>query len=327
MGLSFQGALNYVIEEDQKKLLEQKRQDAKEQTIMSLYSGGKLGGFSTRSGGAKKSTSSIGGNRAYLKKNYGLSDEVLAPFIASGDAQGLEDLKTILSNQKEKYKAAGLDLPESVVQEVIEGSVIEQPKDEPLDFKRLEDYIGREMDIMYKEALQAGRTTTGEIIPHDPGFTEIPKLTEIPVVMQAAVNDVSGGARRERSIILKRKAELQELMRTDNSGIYQNEFKVLTDRYNSIESALKNVKDDPSQIIYLYGNSYAKKLFSSDAGQLIKNLPLPSILTDAMANKPMVDSIEMGMILLDLKVFENNTIVRLPTGQEVELIRGPSPTQ
>ena len=324
MGLNFQGALNYVIEEDQKKLLEQKRQDEKEKTILSLYGGGKLSGFSTKSGGAKKSTSSIGGNRAYFKKHYGLSDEVLAPFIASGDAQGLEDLKTILINQNKKYKAAGLDLPESVVQEVIEGSVIEQPKDEPLDFKRLEDYIGREMNIIYKEALQA---TPGKIIPHDPGFTEIPKLTEIPLVMQANVTDVSGRARRERSIILKRQAEIQELMNTDNSGIYENEFKVLTDRFNSIESALKNVKDDPSQIINLYGNSYTKKLLNSDAGQLIKNLPLPSILTDAMANKPMVSSIEMGMILLDIGVFENNTIVRLPTGQEVELIRGPSPTQ
>ena len=327
MGLNFQGALNYVIEEDQKKLLEQKRQDEREKTIMSLYSGGKLGGFSTRSGGVKKSTSSIGGNRAYLKENYGLSDEVLAPFIASGDAQGLEDLKTILKNQNEKYKAAGLDLPESVVQEVIEGSVIEQPKDEPLDFKRLEDYIGREMDTMYKEALQAGRTTTGEIIPHDPGFTEIPKLTEIPVVMQASVDDVSGKARRERSIILKRQSELQELMRTDNSGIYQNEFKVLTDRSNSIESALKNVKDDPSQIIYLYGNSYTKRLFSSDAGQIIKNLPLPSILTDAMANKPMIESVEMGFLLVKIGVFEPNTVVRLPNGDERILVPGPRPEE
>jgi hypothetical protein len=32
MGLTFQGALNYFIEEDEKKLLEQKRQDAREQS-------------------------------------------------------------------------------------------------------------------------------------------------------------------------------------------------------------------------------------------------------------------------------------------------------
>ena len=325
MGLNFQGALNYVIEEDQKKLLEQKRQDEREKTIMSLYSGGTLGGFSTKSGGAKKSTSSIGGSSAYLKEHFGLSDEDLVPFIASGDAQGLEDLKTILTNQKEKYKAAGIDLPESVVQEVIEGSIIEQPKDEPLDFKRFEDFIGREMDTIYKEALQASRTTTGEIIPHDPGFRKIPDLSDLPAIMQAAVNDVSGGARRERSIILKRQAEIQELMRTDSSGIYQNELTLLTDRLTSIESALKNVKDDPSQIIYLYGNSYTKRLFSSDAGQIIKNLPLPSILTDAMANKPMIESIEMGFLLVKIGVFEPNTVVRLPNGDERILVPGPRP--
>ena len=46
-----------------------------------------------------------------------------------------------------------------------------------------------------------------------------------------------------------------------------------------------------------------------------------------MASAPLVSSIEMGVALLNAGVFEPNTIVRLPTGQTVELVPGSSPTQ
>jgi len=220
-----------------------------------------------------------------------------------------------------------MELPDSVIQEVVGNAVLTQPTNKPIDFTEVENYIGREMDSLYKEILQQGTTTAGEVLPFDPGFAEIPSLSDIPTVMQAAVQDVSGTAKREQSIIKRRQAELQDLMQRDSSGIYQNEFDILTDRLDQITSAVDSIKDDPSQIISLYGNSYAKKLFSSDAGQSVKNLPLPSILTDAMASAPMVSSIEMGIALLNAGVFEPNTIVRLPTGQTFELIPGSRPEQ
>jgi len=328
--LRAQGVLDYVNYLDQQKALEQARQDKREALsfeLMSKYGVGRFAGMGTKSGVASAAAVSSNAATQMLRKNYGLDDDVLAPILATGDPKGSQKILDILNEQRKLYKKNNMELPDSVIQEVVGNAVLTQPTNKPIDFTEVENYIGREMDSLYKEMLQQGTTTAGEVLPFDPGFAEIPSLSDIPTVMQAAVQDVSGTAKREQSIIKRRQAELLKLRETDSSGIYQNEFNILTDRLDEITSAVDNIKDDPSQIISLYGNSYAKKLFSSDAGQSVKNLPLPSILTDAMSSYPMVSSIEMGVALLNAGVFEPNTIVRLPTGQTVELVPGSSPTQ
>ncbi|MDB4302006.1 hypothetical protein N9924_00415 [bacterium] len=328
--LRAQGVLDYVNYLDQQEALKEARMDKKEAlalNLMSKYGAGTFAGMGTKSGKASAAAVSSNAATQMLRKNYGLDDDVLAPILATGDPKGSQKILDILNEQRKLYKKNNMELPDSVIQEVVGNAVLTQPTNKPIDFTEVENYIGREMDSLYKEILQQGTTTAGEVLPFDPGFAEIPSLSDIPTVMQAAVQDVSGTAKREQSIIKRRQAELLKLRETDSSGIYQNEFNILTDRLDEITSAVDNIKDDPSQIISLYGNSYAKKLFSSDAGQSVKNLPLPSILTDAMSSYPMVSSIEMGVALLNAGVFEPNTIVRLPTGQTVELVPGSSPTQ
>jgi hypothetical protein len=324
------GITNYLKGVEEREALKQARMDKKEALaleLMSKYGAGTFAGMGTKSGKASAAAVSSNAATQMLRKNYGLDDDVLAPILATGDPKGSQKILDILNEQRKLYKKNNMELPDSVIQEVVGNAVLTQPTNKPIDFTEVENYIGREMDSLYKEILQQGTTTAGEVLPFDPGFAEIPSLSDIPTVMQAAVQDVSGTAKREQSIIKRRQAELLKLRETDSSGIYQNEFNILTDRLDEITSAVDNIKDDPSQIISLYGNSYAKKLFSSDAGQSVKNLPLPSILTDAMSSYPMVSSIEMGVALLNAGVFEPNTIVRLPTGQTVELVPGSSPTQ
>jgi len=324
------GITNYLKGVEEREALKQARMDKKEALaleLMSKYGAGTFAGMGTKSGKASAAAVSSNAATQMLRKNYGLDDDVLAPILATGDPKGSQKILDILNEQRKLYKKNNMELPDSVIQEVVGNAVLTQPTNKPIDFTEVENYIGREMDSLYKEILQQGTTTAGEVLPFDPGFAEIPSLSDIPTVMQAAVQDVSGTAKREQSIIKRRQAELLKLRETDSSGIYQNEFNILTDRLDEITSAVDNIKDDPSQIISLYGNSYAKKLFSSDAGQSVKNLPLPSILTDAMSSYPMVSSIEMGVALLNAGVFEPNTIVRLPTGQTVELVPGSSQTQ
>jgi len=324
------GITNYLKGVEEREALKQARMDKKEALaleLMSKYGAGTFAGMGTKSGKASAAAVSSNAATQMLRKNYGLDDDVLAPILATGDPKGSQKILDILNEQRKLYKKNNMELPDSVIQEVVGNAVLTQPTNKPIDFTEVENYIGREMDSLYKEILQQGTTTAGEVLPFDPGFAEIPSLSDIPTVMQAAVQDVSGTAKREQSIIKRRQAELLKLRETDSSGIYQNEFNILTDRLDEITSAVDNIKDDPSQIISLYGNSYAKKLFSSDAGQSVKNLPLPSILTDAMSSYPMVSSIEMGVALLNAGVFEPNTILRLPTGQTVELVPGSSPTQ
>lgn len=328
--LRAQGVLDYVNYLDQQEALKEARMDKKEAlalNLMSKYGAGTFAGMGTKSGKASAAAVSSNAATQMLRKNYGLDDDVLAPILATGDPKGSQKILDILNEQRKLYKKNNMELPDSVIQEVVGNAVLTQPTNKPIDFTEVENYIGREMDSLYKEILQQGTTTAGEVLPFDPGFAEIPDLSDIPTIMQVTVQDSAGSARKEQSVLRKRQAELLKLRETDSSGIYQNEFNILTDRLDAIDSALTNVKDDPSQIINLYGNSYAKKLFSSNAGQSVKTLPLPSILTDAMASAPMVASVELGMILMDIGVFEPNTIVRLPTGQTFELIPGSRPEQ
>jgi len=324
------GITNYLKGVEEREALKQARMDKKEALaleLMSKYGAGTFAGMGTKSGKASAAAVSSNAATQMLRKNYGLDDDVLAPILATGDPKGSQKILDILNEQRKLYKKNNMELPDSVIQEVVGNAVLTQPTNKPIDFTEVENYIGREMDSLYKEILQQGTTTAGEVLPFDPGFAEIPDLSDIPTIMQVTVQDSAGNARKEQSVLRKRQAELLKLRETDSSGIYQNEFNILTDRLDAIDSALTSVKDDPSQIINLYGNSYAKKLFNSNAGQSVKTLPLPSILTDAMSSYPMVSSIEMGVALLNAGVFEPNTIVRLPTGQTVELVPGSSPTQ
>jgi len=332
MGLTFQGALNYVIEEDQKKLLEQKRQDAKEQTALSLmgkYSSGSLGNLTgTNQGKAKAPTSSVTANSSYLKNNYNLSDEVLAPIIASGDKTALPRLKDFLDKQRLKFEEAGKELPEEVVNELIETAIVEQPTTEPIDYTEIEKFIGREMDPLYKSIIGTETVTPGSVIFKEPAFVENPDIEDLERFEKVAVKQNFVRAQMEEENLVKRQAQLKSLSE-NTAGLSEEQKKAagfdpqevswIATRLQNVTEAINSYKkDNIVPIVQIYGNSYADALL--EAYPTYKNMPYNPILVEASEGSPIiVPSYEIAWSLVKAKILIEGdvVIVKDPLTEEV----------
>ena len=160
MAFSWIGAGQYVdwaLEEQEKK---KKAMDEKEALMFSLA--GKYGvdflndGANTTLAGASATTegfnqaakSSGGVAVKTLQTNYNLSDDVLVPILTSGDKKGPAKLLSALEKQRLKYEELGLQMPESVIGQIVESAVVTQPSGTKINFDKMEEYIGREMDEM-----------------------------------------------------------------------------------------------------------------------------------------------------------------------------------
>ena len=141
MAFSWIGLKNYVDWADEKQAEEIKKQDEREALAFSLAAkygvdflgdglGTTLAGASgTTSGFDQASKSSYGLDLKTLQaeNRYNLSDEVLAPIIASGDKTAPSKLLKLLDEQRLKYKKIGQDLPQERVNEILESAVVQLP--------------------------------------------------------------------------------------------------------------------------------------------------------------------------------------------------------
>lgn len=324
MGLTFQGALNYVIEEDQKKLLEQKRQDAKEQTALSLmgkYHSGSLGNLTgTNQGKAKAPTSSVTANSSYLKNNYNLSDEVLAPIIASGDKTALPRLKDFLDKQRLKFEEAGKELPEEIVNELIETAIVEQPTTEPIDYTEIEKFIGREMDPLYKSIIGTETVTPGSVIFKEPAFVEKPSLEDLERFEKTAVKQNFTRAQMELELLVKRQAELKTISESTTLNTAQDEeLNWVTERLVKVNGALDSYKkENIVPIVQIYGNTYADTLLKEYP--TYEGMPYNPILVEASAapmtvpNRGVAESLANSGILKD-----GDVVLNLETGRKIRI--------
>jgi hypothetical protein len=324
MGLNFQGALNYVIEEDQKKLLEQKRQDAKEQTALSLmgkYSSGSLGNLTgTKQGKAAAPTSSVTANSLYLKDNYNLSDEVLAPIIASGDKTALPRLTEFLDKQRLKFEAVGKELPEEVVNELIETAIVEQPTTKPIDYTEIEKFIGREMGPLYKSIIGTETVTPGSVIFKEPAFVENPDIEDLERFEKVAVKQNFVRAQMELELLVKRQAELKSI--TDNTALntaQEDERDWITGRLVKVNGALDSYKkENIVPIVQIYGNTYADALL--EAYPTYKNMPYNPILVEASAAPMTVPNRGVAKSLANSGILKDGDVVlNLETGRKIRI--------
>ncbi len=324
MGLTFQGALNYFIEEDEKKLLEQKRQDAKEQTALSLmgkYRSGSLGNLTgTNQGKAKAPTSSVSASAEYLKDNYKLSDEVLAPIIASGDKTALPRLEEFLDKQRLKFEAVGKELPEEVVNELIETAIVEQPTTEPIDYTEIEKFIGREMDPLYKSIIGTEIVTPGSVKFKEPAFVEKPDIEDLERFEKVAVKQNFVRAQMELELLLKRQAELKTISESTALNTAQDEeLNWVTERLVKVNGALDSYKkENIVPIVQIYGNTYADTLLKEYP--TYEGMPYNPILVEASAapmtvpNRGVAESLANSGILKD-----GDVVLNLETGRKIRI--------
>jgi hypothetical protein len=313
------GILKELERQDEAKRLAQKRMDEREELYLSLASKYGAGTIANRASGKSKTTDSLDVTIQALQRDYKLSDDIIAPVVASGDVSGARKLLETLNKAKAKFVGDSREFPETVVEEIVAGIITRQPTTKPLDMDKITKFIGREVDEIYLPFLEAMNATPGEVYVPEYTYAEPVDINEIPKVMATTAKSQAALAKSEISILRKREKELKNIGKENRTDAEKNEFKLISDRIMSVQSAIENLEENPAEIINLYGNSYLTKLLESPGGEKYKTMPLPPLLTDVANQYPLVASEQIGKALLSAGVFAAGTIARLPTGELIEL--------
>ena len=255
------GILNYLDKADAIQAVEKKKQDEREALAFELEM--KYGSnFLTSSKKGKDTGTSSSTAVAALMKTYNISEEALAPILATGDRTAAPRLLSMLEKQRLKYENQKLILPEDVVSEIVESAVLTQPSTRDIDFSRLENFIGREMDSLYKDLLKSQSKDPGAVFFPEPAFVEKPSLEDLDRFEKRAISGNLTRAQDELDMVKNKIAEFDSLDEGGNLTTDQiAERSWLVDRKVEIETAVKSYNDDNVvPIAGLYGTAYTKTL-------------------------------------------------------------------
>lgn len=335
MAFSWIGLKNYVDWADEKYAEELKKQDEKEAMVFGLaakYGVDFLsGGDSTTLAGASgttagfdqtaKSPYGIALKTLQSPNHYGLDDEILAPIIASGDKEGPAKLLNQLEKQRLRYEnELGIQMPQTVVQEIVQSAITTQPVGRKIDFKKIEEYIGREMDDLYKAVLTAQETKAGQVFVPEPSFAERPGPEDIDKFEQRAVKFNITRAAEETRMLQKKVSELQGISETTSLTTQQQlELDWLTSRLVQVQEAIQaNQDDNVVPIVGLYGNTYIDQLIEYYPN--FKEAPLnPTLLNAAqqqitVPNRAVAESLAAAGILK-----QGDTVLNLETNKKIKI--------
>mgnify|MGYP003120993707 FL=1 len=260
------GFNQYIDEAIAQKIREEEKEEKRELLAFEMqmkYGDNFLS--SSGSGSAKGKSTPTNIATAALMKEYNLTEEALAPILASGDKTAAGRLLDTLEKQKVKYIDAGLTLPDEVVSGIVESAVITQPTNREIDFTKVEKFIGREMDSLYKDLLKSQSTDPGAVFFPEPGFTPTPDLEDLGRFEKRAVKGNFTRAKDELNKVDNRLSEIISI--EENTNLSQNQIAErgwLSSRKSEIERAIKAYNDDiVTPIAGLYGTTYIKKLQES----------------------------------------------------------------
>lgn len=321
MRFSAIGALQYLDTVDAKAKERTERENAREALAFELamkYGSDGLSSTGTKSGKGG-STSSNTATKA-LMKTYNLTDETLAPILASGDKTATPKLLDILEKQRLKYENEGLTLPEEVVSNIVESAVITQPNTEQIDVSKLEEFIGREMDSLYKELLKQRLQSSGSVFIPAPAFVEMPSLEDLDRFEKRAIQFNLTRAQDELEILKKRSAELVTMSESATLSEQQlAEQTWVTDRMTEVQGAVKSFEDDNvTPLAGLYGTSYIKELQKSYPK--FETAPLnPALLNVArqeivVPNRAVAESLVAAGILK-----QGDIVINMETGKKIRI--------
>ena len=326
MAFSAIGMLNYLGEVDAKAEQKKKEGDAREalafELAMKYGTSGSLGSLTgTKSGKGKVGSTPSGVATAALMKTYNLTDETLAPILASGDKTAPSKILDILEKQRLKYENEGLTLPEEVIADILESAVITQPTTEELDITKLETFIGREMNSLYKELLKTQSTTSGSVFIPEPAFVEMPEPEDLDRVEKRAIQFNLTRAQDELDMLAKRTSELQSISETTKLTDDQKaEVAWLTKRLPNVQGALDSYKnnDNVTPLAGLYGTTYIeaiKKFYPK-----FENAPLNPALLNAARQEIVVPNRVVAETLAGAGILkQGDIVVNMETGKKIRI--------
>lgn len=319
MGFNPLGIKTWLESADAAQAEEKRRQDERESLAFQLQMQYGAETSLKSKGSGKGSVKSPELAAKVLMKKYGVSSDVLSEFTAS-DTNAPNKLLTILEKQEKEYGVDGRDLPQDRINEILESAVAQQPTETKLDFTKIEEFIGRPLQSVYKEVLQQSEASSGEVYFSDPAVVPQPTFTELQQIPKSAAQWQQSGAITEQNIIIKRITDLERIPQEERTDSVKNEVKLLSDRLRKVTSALDNFESNPGLLIDLYGNSTLKHLLSKYPKY---DGYIPENFINSQYSRPLVASEEMAKVLLKAGIVEEGTIFRLPNGELIEVMKEP----
>jgi hypothetical protein len=302
------GILNWLDKAEVIKAAKEQEENKREALAFELQV--KYGNnFLTSSGKNKAGSMPTSTATAALMKEYNLNEDTLAPILATGDKTAAPNLLNILEKQRLKYENQGLTLPEDVISGIVESAVMTQPTSREIDFTKLEDFIGREMDSLYKDMLKSQSTDPGSVFFPEPAFVERPSIEDLDRFEKQAIESNLSRAQSELDMVKNRIAEFVSLSESGNltpDQMAENGW--LTNRKVEIDSAIKSYGDDNvTPLAGLYGTAYTKTLLEFYPN--FKNAPINPALLNAATQEITVPNRAVAQILRDTGILKTGDIV------------------
>ena len=332
MAAGFWGGLNRAY---QRKRLELREDKEREQQIFAkrreaLFGpqgvASELSPFfykSKKKRGKEESTVSQSALAEYLQSDpYNVPDDVLRPIIASKDSTALERLKDILDEQFKAYDADKRPFPTDLVNRILERSVIEMPKNKPINFEAFEKYIGQPLSDLQKEILTTRLEKPGSVIFGPVEYAALPTLQDLDVFEKRVVTNIVNRANSDLDPITQRIAELNELrLNTTLNDVQNNELDWLSARKPEIEEALESYEkfNNVVPMVKLYGNTYVQEI-TKEYGKF-EDAPINNALKDiAPANPIEVVNRELAQALMNVGIIKGGDVVlNLETGMLIPI--------
>ena len=311
MGFSSAGVINWLDKAEMIKAAKEQEENKREALAFEISM--KYGNnFLTPSGKNKAGSMPTSTATAALIKEYNLNEDTLAPILATGDKTAAPNLLNILEKQRLKYENQGLTLPEDVVSGIVESAVMTQPTSREIDFTKLEDFIGREMDSLYKDMLKSQSTDPGSVFFPEPAFVSTPDLEDLNRFEKRAMKSNYSRAKDELIKIDSRLNTIRSMGKKGNLTPDQiTERGWLTDRKASLNSAIKFYDDGTvTPVASLYGTSSIKQLQKNFA-RFKDDLIDPELLNATKQNIRVSESMQQYMIdsLIRSKVLREGDVV------------------
>ena len=313
------GFNQYIDEAIAQKIREEEKEEKRELLAFEMqmkYGDNFLS--SSGSGSAKGKSTPTNIATAALMKEYNLTEEALAPILASGDKTAAGRLLNLLEGQRLKYEKEKLTLPNEVISGIVESAVITQPTNREIDFTKVEKFIGREMDSLYKDLLKSQSTDPGAVFFPEPAFVERPSIEDLDKFEKQAIEGNLSRAQSELDLITIRLKEINSAEEKANLTADQiTERGWLVDRQIEIDTAIKSSENDNvTPLAGLYGTAYTKALL--EFYPRFEGAPINPALVNAATKEITVPNRATAQSLRDSGILKTGDIViNAQTGKKI----------
>ena len=152
-----------------------------------------------------------------LQKDYGLDDDTAARFMANGDPTVFKRLYEKVNEAQKFYQEqdkpfANSPVSEKFIGEIISGSVDQAASPSGrIDINKVESYIGRELDGLYKSILQQQEMPRGQVLLGDRFLGEDFTQTEVTNFVNSATSSTALLAGRQINVLSDKIKSLNDI--------------------------------------------------------------------------------------------------------------------